>query len=262
MRAERAGYSVREQLPLPTAPPYTAHLANLSFDANDDDVNEFFQGCDVKEVRIVKDRMDDKPKGFGYVTFDTLEGLKKALDLSNSPLAGRAVRVSVAEPRMSLDHRSGYTANSTQQKVIAQTPHATSAIGLAKARCQTFPISAESPTDQLTTDLTTGGQMRVASEVAGEDSNQPAMARSGISPTGNARAHFLQRLVKVHLCVMAVVNKARMAPSSAAILLRGAKAPAEVRPDRRMVLAHLDASTTDPRSHLVRLSWTTNGERA
>jgi translation initiation factor 4B len=43
--------------------------------------------------------MDDKPKGFGYVTFGSLDGLKTALSLSNGTLAGRAVRVSVAEPR-------------------------------------------------------------------------------------------------------------------------------------------------------------------
>lgn len=45
--------------------------------------------------------MDMKPKGFGYVEFATLEGLKKALDLSGRDLAGRAVRTSVAEPRTS-----------------------------------------------------------------------------------------------------------------------------------------------------------------
>lgn len=92
-------YSVREELPLPSAPPYTAHLANLSFDASDDDVQDFFRDCEVKEVRLVRDKMDDKPKGFGYVTFGSLEGLKTALSLSNGTLAGRAVRVSVAEPR-------------------------------------------------------------------------------------------------------------------------------------------------------------------
>lgn len=99
LQPESRGFSVREQLPLPSAPPYTAHLANLSFDAGDEDVQDFFRDCEVKEVRIVRDKMDDKPKGFGYVTFGSLEGLKTALSLSNGSLAGRAVRVSVAEPR-------------------------------------------------------------------------------------------------------------------------------------------------------------------
>ncbi|KAJ9612874.1 Eukaryotic translation initiation factor 4B [Cladophialophora chaetospira] len=92
------GYSVREELPLPTQPPYTAHLANLSFDARQEDVNDFFKDCQVTNVRIVEDKLDRKPKGFGYVEFATLDGLKAALALSGENLAGRQVRISVAEP--------------------------------------------------------------------------------------------------------------------------------------------------------------------
>ncbi|KAF1355879.1 hypothetical protein EJ07DRAFT_168041 [Lizonia empirigonia] len=95
--AER-GFATREQLPLPSKPPYTAHLGNLSFDATEGDVNDFFSGCEVTNVRIVEDKLDRKPKGFGYVEFGSLDGLKKALDLSGSQFQGRNVRVSVAEP--------------------------------------------------------------------------------------------------------------------------------------------------------------------
>lgn len=42
--------------------------------------------------------MDRKPKGFGYVEFGTLDGLKGALALSGMNLAGRQVRISVADP--------------------------------------------------------------------------------------------------------------------------------------------------------------------
>lgn len=93
-----SGYSQREQLPLPDKPPYTAHLANLSFDVRQEDIEDFFRECQVTSVRIVEDKMDRKPKGFGYVEFGTLEGLKTALALSGSNLAGRNVRISVADP--------------------------------------------------------------------------------------------------------------------------------------------------------------------
>lgn len=86
-------------MPLPTAPPFTAHLANLSFDATQEDIGDFFRDCQVTNVRIVEDRLDRKPKGFGYVEFGTLDGLKAALALTGSNLAGRQVRVSVADPR-------------------------------------------------------------------------------------------------------------------------------------------------------------------
>jgi RNA recognition motif-containing protein len=52
----------------------------------------------VKTAKIIRDR-DDKPKGFGYVEFTTLDGLKNALSMSMSQLAGRSIRVSVADAR-------------------------------------------------------------------------------------------------------------------------------------------------------------------
>ena len=93
------GYAVREELPLPSKPPYTAHLGNLSFDATEGDINDFFADCEVTNVRIVEDKLERKPKGFGYVEFGSVDGLKKALDLSGTQFQGRNIRVSVAEPR-------------------------------------------------------------------------------------------------------------------------------------------------------------------
>ncbi|KAI5310729.1 hypothetical protein KEM55_002865 [Ascosphaera atra] len=88
----------REALPLPTAPPFTAHVGNLSFDSTSTDVEQLFADCDVVSVRVVEDRLTGAPKGFGYVEFKDVEGLKKALALSGSSLQNRPVRVSVAEP--------------------------------------------------------------------------------------------------------------------------------------------------------------------
>ena len=93
------GYSVREQLPLPNKPPYTVHLGNMSFDATEGDIQDFFQACEVTNVRIVEDKLDRKPKGFGYVEFASLDGLKRALDFNGTQFQGRNIRVSVAEPR-------------------------------------------------------------------------------------------------------------------------------------------------------------------
>ncbi|EEP79979.1 predicted protein [Uncinocarpus reesii 1704] len=96
-RDER-GYSIREELPLPTQPPYTAHIGNMSFDATQADIAELFASCEVTNVRIVEDKLTRAPKGFGYVEFATLDGLKKALTFQGTSLQGRNIRVSVAEP--------------------------------------------------------------------------------------------------------------------------------------------------------------------
>ena len=93
------GYSVREELPLPSKPPFTVHLGNLSFDATTGDVTDFFTGCECINVRIIEDKVENKPKGFGYAEFGTLEGLKQALTLNGSQFQGRNIRISVADPR-------------------------------------------------------------------------------------------------------------------------------------------------------------------
>jgi len=92
---------MREQLPLPDKPPFTAHLGNLSFEVTENDVQNLLTGCDVTSVRIVEDKLDRKPKGFGYVEFSSLDGLKKALEINDVQFQGRQIRISVAEPRMS-----------------------------------------------------------------------------------------------------------------------------------------------------------------
>lgn len=95
----RKGYSVREELPLPDKPPFTVHLGNLSFDATGGDVEDFFAGCECSNVRIIEDKLEMKPKGFGYAEFATLAGLKQALTLNGSQFQGRNIRISVADPR-------------------------------------------------------------------------------------------------------------------------------------------------------------------
>ena len=97
----RTGYSVREELPLPDKPPYTVHLGNLSFDATVGDVTDFFTGCEITNVRIIEDKELNKPKGFGYAEFASLDGLKQALTLNGTQFQGRNIRISVADPRKS-----------------------------------------------------------------------------------------------------------------------------------------------------------------
>ena len=71
----------------------------MAFETTQGDVQDFFRDCDITSVRIVEDKLDHKPKGFGYVEFSTLDGLKKALAFGGSSLGGRSIRVSVADPR-------------------------------------------------------------------------------------------------------------------------------------------------------------------
>ncbi|KAG9099975.1 hypothetical protein FRC06_004650 [Ceratobasidium sp. 370] len=98
----------REDLPLPTAPPYTVFVGNLAFDLVEDDLAGLFAPESLKSVKVIRDR-DDKPKGFGYVEFETLAGLKNGLAKSGTQLNSRTVRVSVAEPPKEREQRSGFS---------------------------------------------------------------------------------------------------------------------------------------------------------
>ncbi|KAK2882502.1 hypothetical protein FQN49_000301 [Arthroderma sp. PD_2] len=83
---------------MPTQPPYTAHIGNLSFEATQADIQQLFNECEVTSVRVVEDKLTGSPKGFGYVEFASVDGLKKALTFQGTSLQGRNIRVSIAEP--------------------------------------------------------------------------------------------------------------------------------------------------------------------
>jgi RNA recognition motif-containing protein len=91
----------REELPVPTVPPFTAFVGNLTFETDDEAVKEHL-GPGITSVRLVKDPMSGKPKGYGYVEYGSQGELKVALGKNMTSLGGRTIRVSVAEPRTSL----------------------------------------------------------------------------------------------------------------------------------------------------------------
>ena len=84
-------------------PPY---VGNLNFETTEADLRDLFAPCGVTEVRLMTSRPDNRPRGYGYAEFKTLDGLKQALDLSGTQFAGRNIRVSVAEPPREADDRT------------------------------------------------------------------------------------------------------------------------------------------------------------
>lgn len=95
-RFDGAPPPMREDPPLPTAPPFTAFVVNLSFESTEADVRAFFEPMNPISVRLVHGH-DGRPRGYGYVEFATLDELKDALTFTGKALDNRNVRVSVAE---------------------------------------------------------------------------------------------------------------------------------------------------------------------
>ncbi|KAJ2830098.1 Eukaryotic translation initiation factor 4B [Coemansia erecta] len=81
----------------PTEGPFTAYVGNLPYDVTEEMIGQAFGA--VVEVRLIRDRDTDRLKGFGYVEFADVDGLKRAVALDGSEVCGRIVRVSVSERR-------------------------------------------------------------------------------------------------------------------------------------------------------------------
>ena len=84
-----------------TSPPSsTLFVGNLSFDVSEDTVWSFFNDYGVKSVRLPTDRDTGRPKGFGYVEFEDVDGAKKAFEATNgADIEGRSIRLDYSQPR-------------------------------------------------------------------------------------------------------------------------------------------------------------------
>jgi len=88
----------RERQPVPTEPPYTAFIGNLSYEITEELLEEYFGELGVISVRLMKDSATGKPKGFGYIEFRTQDGLTNALSANNATFQNRPLNVDVAKP--------------------------------------------------------------------------------------------------------------------------------------------------------------------
>ncbi|CAO3669435.1 unnamed protein product [Rhizopus stolonifer] len=101
--------SPAESLPLPSIPPFTARVSNLSYNADEEYLDNFFD--DVINIHIPREHLTKNPKGFAYVEFKSQEGLRQAIRLSGNHIHGRPLVIRVAEPKPSseivkLEHKN------------------------------------------------------------------------------------------------------------------------------------------------------------
>lgn len=69
-------------------------LGNLPFNIEEDSIRTHFEDCGVIEnVRVIRDSYTGIGKGFGYITFQDVDGVELALQLNGTELRGRKIRV-------------------------------------------------------------------------------------------------------------------------------------------------------------------------
>lgn len=106
---------------IPLTGPFSARVANLPFDTNEQDIDEFFQDRDinVKEMRLARDDANDRLRGFGHIEFVTREDLINALMLPDAVIRTRRIRIELAGEN---DSRDGRTVRKRYDNYTARDP--------------------------------------------------------------------------------------------------------------------------------------------
>ncbi|CAF3952473.1 unnamed protein product [Rotaria sordida] len=80
---------------VPNSPPFVIHVANLSFEIDDEGLRRIFADLKPKAARIMRDGI--RSRGIGLVEFETRENLIEALKRTDKEIYGRKIRINVSD---------------------------------------------------------------------------------------------------------------------------------------------------------------------
>ena len=95
----------------PQANPKKLFVGSIPFSTTEETlVNLFSEHGNVVDAALIIDRMSGRSKGIAFITFETEEEAKAAIEALNGfEIEGRALVVNVARPRVPRDNnRGGY----------------------------------------------------------------------------------------------------------------------------------------------------------
>ena len=94
------------------------YVSNLSFDAQDEDLKDFFAPYgEVTSAKVITDRETGRSRGFGFVEMADEAASKKAIaELDNGVVDGRNVKVMEARPKEDRPARSNGFRNDSFKK--------------------------------------------------------------------------------------------------------------------------------------------------
>jgi RNA recognition motif-containing protein len=77
------------------------YVGNLSFDANEDQLRELFEGYGkVDSAKIISDQFTGRSRGFGFVEMaEKEEGMRAIEELNAKDFLGRSLKVNEARPK-------------------------------------------------------------------------------------------------------------------------------------------------------------------
>lgn len=79
---------------VPENAPYTAYLSKLPYDANREDIEEFFAEMNITEIKLPReDDNSSKNRGFAYIEFAKREDLIAAISIPDPTLMNRRFKI-------------------------------------------------------------------------------------------------------------------------------------------------------------------------
>ncbi|KAG6404226.1 hypothetical protein SASPL_136468 [Salvia splendens] len=72
------------------------YVGNLAWDITEDDLKNTLSGCAIKSIRFGEDKETGEFKGYAHVDFDDSLSLKTALNLDQTVVCGRPIKISCA----------------------------------------------------------------------------------------------------------------------------------------------------------------------
>ena len=75
------------------------YIGNLPFSVDEEGFKKLFEGYEVEEASLIKDKFSGRSKGFGFVTIADDAAAKKVIaEMNGKDVEGRELKVSEARP--------------------------------------------------------------------------------------------------------------------------------------------------------------------
>lgn len=88
------------------------YVGNLPFAVDDEKLKALFEGYEVSEATVLKDKFSGRSKGFGFVVIQDDEAANKAIsELNGKDVEGRELKVNEAKPMEDRPPRKNFGGN-------------------------------------------------------------------------------------------------------------------------------------------------------